>query len=187
MLYYVTGNRVKFAYGSQMMAKFGIDLVQKAVDIVEIQADKVEDIALHKAQSAYELIQAPLIVNDAAWNFHGLKGFPGPYMSWVENWLTTADFLRLMEDVSDRRVTLTEVLVYIDEKTSKVFASSVSGEILTKPDGESDFKSVDPIVSFRSDHLSLAAARRQKISVLDEDFSSWASLAQWYTKNKRGK
>lgn len=179
---YVTGNRHKFSYGKKRLAKHGINLSQKSIDIVEIQAEDVQAIARDKAFKAYSKVKQPLIVNDASWSISNLKGFPGPYMSYVESWFKTNDFLRLMDGVADRRISLTEVLVFTNGKEIELFEDTIHGQILPEPDGETDFKSLDPIVTFRSDKKSLATARKQKLSVTDRDFVSWDRLAKWLIK-----
>ena len=180
MIMYVTGNLHKVSYAKERLKLYGIDLIQKKIAIVEIQSESIEEIAMHKAREAYELIKSPLLVNDSGWDIPALSGFPGPYMSSVESWLKTEDFLRLMDGVADRRILLTEVVVYADSKQSKTFESTVEGVILDQPMGTTDFKSLDPIVSFRQDRKSLSAARREGLSVLDNDLQIWDDFAKWY-------
>lgn len=181
-LIYATSNPHKFTYAKERLSRHGIALTQINLDIIEIQSNSAMEIALHKAQTAYDLLQKPVIVNDANWSITALKGFPGPYMSPVEDWLTTEDFLRLMNGVKDREIVLTEILVFTDGSQTKVFSSSLHGVMLEEARGETDFKSLDPIVSFRSDILSLSQARKKGLAIGDKDFESWDEFGVWYGK-----
>lgn len=184
-LIFATSNPHKFQYGYEQMRLQGIELVQKSVDIVEIQSERVEEIARHKAKTAFEMFKKPVIVNDASWSISALSGFPGPYMSSVETWFSTEDFLRLMHGLQDREIVLTEILVFTDGKQTKVFEDSLQGIILNQAQGETDFKSLDPIVSFRSDGKSLSQARRAGLPVSDQDFTNWDEFAAWYKQRSR--
>ena len=180
MLFYVTSNIGKFSYAARQLDAFDIQIEQKPLDVVEIQSESVEAIALHKAASAYEILQAPLLVNDAHWNIPALNGFPGPYMAYVDRWFSPDDFLRLMQGVDDRRVFLTEVVVYADQHQRKVFADTLEGVILQAAAGQSARHAFDPVVSFRADQKSLAQARLEQLPTLGKDFTIWREFAAWY-------
>ena len=181
MLFFVTSNTGKFNYAVQQLDAYGIQLEQKSLDVMEIQSESVEDIAQHKAASAYEILQAPLLVNDAHWNIPALNGFPGPYMAYVDRWFSPDDFLRLMTDVDDRRVILTEVVVYHDHYQSKVFTGSVAGVILEAASGQSQRHSFDPVVSFRSDKKSLSQAHSEALPTMQNGLLMWRDFAAWYS------
>ncbi|GEM_PF-4727569 len=104
-------------------------------------------------------------------------------MPYIDSWLSTSDFLKLMSGIEDQRVILTEVIVYVDEHQSKVFKGSIEGVIL-KEGEETDYKSVDPIVSFRSDKKSLTQARLEKIPTRDQDLSVWEEFSKWFTTSQ---
>lgn len=180
MITYATGNRIKFEYAQNLLKKYSLQISQKSLNIVEIQSNELTQIALHKAQSAYAILKEPLLVNDASWSITALNGFPGPYMSPVEDWFSTKDFLRLMNGIENREITLTEVVVYIDEQGSQVFSDSLKGVIKTEADAQTDFKSIDPIVTFRKDNVSLAKARSEDDDVSDRDLQIWEDFAVWY-------
>lgn len=182
-LIYATGNPHKFKYGQEKIKTYGIDLIQKQVDVPEIQSTSSREIALAKAKSAFDVIKQPLVVNDASWSILALRGFPRPYMSSVETWLSTQDFLRLMQGHKNRQINLTEVLVYTDGERTQVFEDTVDGQILLSPDGESDFKSLDPIVSFRSDNKSLSHSRALGLDSLENKLKIWNKLGEWLKGN----
>ncbi len=178
-MYYATSNPFKFRYAAKQLQPFGIELEQIQLDLDEIQSNSVEKIANYKALAAYLELKAPVLVSDATWNIPALNGFPGVFMAYVDSWLSTADFLRLMQDVEDRRVIYTEVVAYIDQHQSKLFSDSAEGIILQ--DGiVTDYKAFDPIVSFRSDQKSLSQARLEQLPTFDHDLALWDAFARWF-------
>src|SRR5918993_888461 len=52
-------------------------------NIVEIQDDKIEKIAIEKAKSAYNIVKRPIIIEDDGLFINSLNGFPGQYSSYV--------------------------------------------------------------------------------------------------------
>ena len=179
MLTYVTSNSRKFNSAVIRLAKYDIEIQQKKLDLIEIQSDSVHEIARHKAQSAYYELQTPLIITDVNWSIPALNGFPGGFMAYIDRWLTTDDFLRLMQGIEDRRVILTIVISYIDGTQHKQFEGSVEGVVLHQG-GETDFKSFDPIASFRSDKKSFTQARSENLPTFDNPPTLWDDFAQWY-------
>lgn len=137
-LIFVTGNAFKFAMAQGKCAADGVELEQIETEIDEIQGDSPELIAKDKAQKAYEAIGKPVIVGDDSWCISGLNGFPGPYMKQVNNWFTAQDFINLTHDLEDRRITLTQYLVYTDGIETVLFSKGATGILLKEPRGESD-------------------------------------------------
>ncbi|MEL6527009.1 MAG: non-canonical purine NTP pyrophosphatase [Chloroflexota bacterium] len=162
MLYYVTSNDFKFSGAVKRVKNYGIELTQARLALEEIQSYSIEEIATKKAIFAFDQLKKPLLVSDIGWNILALGGFPGAFMSYIDSWLSTENFLKLMEGLEDRRIILTQVIVYKDKHQSKVFEHTIQGVILEEG-GETDYKSIDPIVSFRSDKKSLTQARIEEI------------------------
>ncbi len=138
--------------------RHGINLAQKKLDIIEIQSEDPETVARDKAAKAYTAIQRPVIITDDSWAFLGLKGFPGPYMHSINEWFTPEDFLRLTLMLQDRRIVLTQCLVYDDGEQQKVFISKTEGKLLKEIRGTSAYPS-HTIMALQGDNgLSIAEA-----------------------------
>lgn len=177
MLFYVTTNDSKFQAAKTQLKSFGVEIEQRMVEIVEIQSDSIEEIARDKARKAFEKIQCPLLVNDSGWYFFGLNGFPGPFMHYVNEWLSAEDLLQMLNDKPDKRVVLKQVVVYVDEKVEKVFEADLEGVVLEKA-ATVPGRSSDRVVSFTKDGVSLAE------ELLQEEHRSktkiWEEFAEWY-------
>ena len=82
----------KFNHAKESLAKFGVDLEQKDLDIDEIQSDSISKIAEDKAKKAFAILQEPLVVSDSGWEIPALNNFPGPYMKYVNHWFSVRFF-----------------------------------------------------------------------------------------------
>lgn len=182
-LYYITDNQSKFLTAQNILQKHDIDLEQMALEIAEIQAATTKEVAQDKAVRAFELVKKPLLVSDHGWLVDTLKGFPGPYMRYINNWFGPEDFLALMEHHTDREVILRQDLIYIDEKTTKSFSYDLKGYILREAKGELG-TNWDKVVCLTKDGKSIAETREQsgKRSILLDEPEPWPSFAQWYWK-----
>lgn len=179
---FCTTNQDKFRTAKDACAQFNIALEQAAVEVDEIQSEDAKKVAIDKAQKAYEKLKKPLAITDDSWSFPGLNGFPGAYMHSMNTWLSPADFLRLTLPLQDRRVVLTQHLVYTDGDLVKVFESTTQGELLKEVRGNSKHSSLTIMTLEGDNGLSMA-----EVMELDHDKSAlstakvWKNFAVWYT------
>ncbi len=82
MITLVTGNIEK---QKEIEAIIGFPLAIESLDLREIQSMNLEEVAIAKAQEAYQWIAKPLIVDDVSFEVEALNGFPGPLVKWWEN------------------------------------------------------------------------------------------------------
>ena len=180
-LLFNTGNRTKLLNAQQVCAHYGVKVVQENIEVNEIQSEDPRQVAINKAKSVYSLLKKPVVVSDDSWSFMGLDGFPGVYMHSVNTWLKPGDFLRLTLPLKDRRVILTQFLVYIDEHGEKIFADNTEGKLLNEIRGNSPHPS-HTIISMPGDNgLSIAEAYEQGIDRSERKTAKiWHDFAKWY-------
>lgn len=99
----------------------GIEIVQKQVEIDEIQSTNPNAISIDKAEKAYNIVKKPLVVTDTFWRIPALNGFPGAYMKDVANWFSSEDFLWILEKKENRQIFFSEIITYKDAETIKQF------------------------------------------------------------------
>lgn len=157
-LLFITGNKDKFADAQSILSNYRFEVLQKKLDLEEVQETDGEKIAVHKARQAFDLLGQPLFVNDTIWMIPALNNFPGAFMKYTNDCFNPEDWLRLMDGVSDRRIIMREILVFIDETQHKVLFNDVEGQMLFSASGI-DGVSSDKIVSFSGDGVSIASAR----------------------------
>ena len=51
-LIYVTGNKYKLFTAKKFLEPYGINVIGKKIDCIEIQADKIEDVAIFSSKYA---------------------------------------------------------------------------------------------------------------------------------------
>jgi inosine/xanthosine triphosphate pyrophosphatase family protein len=66
VILYATGNQDKFKRAQLQLEPYGISVEQKDLPLVELQKFDGEQIAIDKANQAFELLQAPVMVSDDA-------------------------------------------------------------------------------------------------------------------------
>lgn len=75
-------------------------------------------------------------MSDHGWSIPALSGFPGPYMKYMNQWMTSRDFLNLMRPHSNKTITKQEVICYIDAEQSKCFSAETKGTFVDQIRGE---------------------------------------------------
>ena len=99
-------------------------------------------------------------------------------MKYIANWFSSEDFLNLMKNKSDRRVSFTESITYKDSKQVKIFSKEYWGKIVIKPRGIGN--SIENVAEFEG--FTLGERRAQGgYSHKPEDYI-WYDFAKWYSK-----
>lgn len=101
---YVTTNTMKFEIAEAYFKKLSdeYELVQYEIDTPEIQDISTVEVAKQSALWAAKETGEVCIKMDAGFFITALNGFPGPFVKYVNDWLTQEDFLNLMNGKNDR-------------------------------------------------------------------------------------
>lgn len=182
MLYFITGNKNKISSAKLYLSQFNIEFEPKDLPLVEIQSKSIEEIAIHKAKSAFEMLKQPLFVKDDGWFIEGLNGFPGPYMRYVNEWFNADDFINLLKSKSNKTVTFHEVVCYTDGNQIKTFSGEIKGKIVNKPKGTG--VPFTTLCTFRNDNKTMAEAFHEGLPAFD-DRTAWLEFVEWLKGNIR--
>ena len=182
MLHFITSNKFKVQRIVPTLAELGIQITVKELELLEVQSDSIEEIAAHKAKEAFKKLGEPLIVVDDGWFIKALRGFPGAYMKFINEWFTSEDFLRLMQGKTDRDVVFIQALCYIDAKGIKTFTYTATGQVLTKARG-STYPS-NNVISLSNDGVSLSEKVASNSRTID-DMAMWQEFADWLKENRK--
>jgi XTP/dITP diphosphohydrolase len=101
ILYFVTSNRHKFDEIQKQMKSENLkyELKQLNIEIIEIQADSLKEVALFKLKSIKEKINGSYFIEDAGFFIDiPLNGFPGVYSSDIMNKIGNEGILKLIDD-----------------------------------------------------------------------------------------
>ena len=183
-LLYVTSNPIKFTQAAAVCGGKGIEIAQGQLDIHEIQADTGEPVARDKATKAYKELKQPLVVSDDTWMIPGLKGFPGPYMKYMNDWLSVDDWSRLTQSLADRTIILQQIVVYQDENEQRVFSVNIKGMLLQEARGTSNHPHA-ALVSFDGGKHSNAEFHEKGQSAAQHFHNVWDDFTEWYAHQRR--
>lgn len=76
---FITGNQHK----ADFLAKhLGMPIAHHKLDLDEIQSTDLRVVVEHKAKQAYEILQKPVLVEDAGLTLTALGNLPGPFIKW---------------------------------------------------------------------------------------------------------
>ncbi len=131
-LVFVTGNKNK-AQEAQSILEIPIEIANLEID--EIQELDVEKVVHKKAESAYEKIRKPLIVDDAGLYVEAWNGFPGALVKHLHtsNGLDTINKWLSLEN--NRNVRVVAAVGYHDGKNILTFKGEIVGSFVD-PRGE---------------------------------------------------
>ena len=136
-LIYVTGNKYKLFTAKKFLEPYGINVIGKKIDCIEIQADKIEDVAIFSSKYACNELKCAVLKNDMGLVIPALNGFPSAYTHYADDTLGEDGILKLMEGIENRRAYFLECLAYTEPgKETKVFYSKTEGTIATEKSGE---------------------------------------------------
>ena len=95
----MTGNWSKIMSAKQILEPLGIEVDNVKLETTEIQADTVEEVAIHSAKEASERLKCTVLKNDTGLYVEALNGFPGPYTHYVDEKLGEEGLLKLYSAV----------------------------------------------------------------------------------------
>ncbi|CAN5170623.1 XTP/dITP diphosphatase [soil metagenome] len=179
MLHFISSNSNKIDRAKLFLDPLGITFEPHKLELIEIQSESVEEIVIDKAQKAFEIINAPLLVNDHSWSITALNGFPGPYMKYMNKWFSPQDFLNIMRDQKNREIQLTEYICFTDGKTTKTFYERTVGHMLSESKG--DGEPWTTVSSYSKDDLSVAEVLQTSPSALRRGII-YEKFGKWYKK-----
>ena len=134
---YVTGNWSKILSAKKILEPLGFEVDNVKMDTTEIQADTVEEVAMHSAKEASDKLKCAVLKNDTGLHVEALGGFPGPYTRYVDEKLGEDGILKLLENEENRNACFIEAFAYCEYgKDPVVFKSITKGKIAKEKSGE---------------------------------------------------
>lgn len=134
---YVTGNWAKIMSARQVLEPLGFEIDNVKMETTEIQADTVEEVAMHSAKEASERLKCTVLKNDTGLFVEALGGFPGPYTHYADEKLGEDGILKLLEGIDNRNACFIEAFAYCEYgKEPVAFKSITKGTIAKEKSGE---------------------------------------------------
>lgn len=175
-IFYITGNKYKFENAKKYAAKLRFNLIQKKMEIKEIQSDSIENIAKDKAKQAFDILKQPLIVSDSGWNIPSFRGFPGPFMHYINEWFDVEDFLKLMKGKKDKSIILKYIICAISSKGLELFKKEIKGKFIKQARGNG--LPSDRVIVLNGNKYTIAERQNNNQESVD-DTDLWEKVYQW--------
>ncbi|MEM2875801.1 MAG: XTP/dITP diphosphatase [Candidatus Bathyarchaeia archaeon] len=180
-IYLVSNNVDKFHEVKTVLNEFGLATVLLRIKDPEIQSDSIEEISKVSARSMARKLNLSVVTEDAGLFIDALKGFPGPYSSYVYRTIGNEGILNLMKGVSDRSAEFRSAVAFAEPGgETKVFRGVVRGRIATKVVRGREF-GFDPIFMPEGFNgrvfAELSIEEKSKVSHRGLAFRSFA---EWY-------
>lgn len=129
-LFFVSSNYHKFQEIQKILNEFNIQISFHQAELPELQSDSLEEIALFSAKHAYSQLKQSLFVEDTGLFIHTLRGFPGPYASYIFKTIGNQGVLQLLGENSNRNAIFKTVIALIlSENESCTFIGETQGTI----------------------------------------------------------
>ena len=118
---YVTGNWSKIMSAKNILEPLGIEVDNIKMETTEIQADTVEEVAIHSAKEASDKLRCAVLKNDTGLFIEALNGFPRAFVNFSLDTIGINGILKLMEGKENRKCAFNECLAYHDGKDIHYF------------------------------------------------------------------
>lgn len=179
---FVTTNFHKFNEARRVLAEHRVAVAMLKIEAIEIQDDDLEEIAKASVRDAVEKSGLPVLVEDAGLFIEVLKGFPGPYSSYVYRTLGTKGVLKLMEGIDERSAYFYSVVAFYspEDASPKCFHGKVEGKISLKERGNQGF-GFDPIFKPKGEvSKNFAEMTTTEKNKLSHRAQALRKFAAWY-------
>ncbi|MDP7976356.1 RdgB/HAM1 family non-canonical purine NTP pyrophosphatase [Tardisphaera saccharovorans] len=143
----VTGNQSKVAEVRDALEPYGVNVEKADLRKFEVQGE-IEEVSMLAARLAAMEALEPVVVDDSGLYVEALKGFPGPYSSYVYSTIGNEGLLSLLNHDDNRAAAFRCAVSYVDpiNRVERTFLGEVMGYIRREPGKPGGF-GFDPIFS----------------------------------------
>ncbi len=160
---FVTSNEGKYREAKYIGERYGIEVEWLREEYLEPQGNDLKEIAKKSAEILAKKINKPFFIEDSGLFILALKGFPGPYSSFVFKTIGNEGILKLMDGIEDRRAYFLAVIAFFDGKNVLTFEGRVDGRIATEIRGDKGF-GFDPIFEYEGKTFAEMGEEKNEVS-----------------------
>jgi XTP/dITP diphosphohydrolase len=180
-LIYATSSDVKFEIAASVLRDTGIRLIQNKIELPEIQSTSVEEVARFSCEWARDKLNCAVVVTDAGFYINALNGFPGPYVKYVNGWLTAEDIIRLLEGKKDRTVQIKECLAFCKMGCDPVVFLKTMHGVISKEIKSDKGSIIDQLVIPENCDFALSELSDDQVVPFWSKRSAFNSFKEWLT------
>lgn len=140
-LTFITGNPAKAATLARLLDH---PVSHHRLDLVEIQSLDLREVVAAKAEEAWRILKAPVLIEDSTLVFDAMGRLPGTFIKWFEQELGLEGLCRLADGLPSRAATGQVLYGLFDGSTLETFPGEMKGHIADHPRGGNGF-GWDPI------------------------------------------
>jgi len=179
-LVFVSSNKNKYKEAKEILAQFNIRLGFLKFSAVEIQSHSIGQIAKQKALDAYKKCRFAVIVEDDGLFVNSLKGFPGPYSSYVFKTIGNAGIVNLVK--MKKNADFVSVIAFCDHNKKPIlFEGKTRGRISAKPKGRG--WGYDPI--FIPNGKNKTYAEMSEKNTVSHRYDALKKFASWFSDRRQ--
>jgi XTP/dITP diphosphohydrolase len=172
---FITSNEDKFREAEQIGLRYGVTVRWAKIEYLEPQGSDLEEIAKQSAKSLSYQIKKPFFIEDSGLFVEALKGFPGPYSSYVFKTIGNEGIVKLMDGLKERKAYFLAVIAFFDGEKVRIFTGRVNGEIAKEIRGDGGF-GFDPVFLYGKKTFAEMGDEKNKVSHRRkalENFFAW--------------
>ncbi len=178
-LYFVSSNDHKYLEAKNILETFGLELGFLKSDLEEIQSNSLDEIALRKAKDAFSKFKKPVIIEDDGLFINSLKGFPGPYSSYVFKTIGNDGILNLLKN--NRTAKFVSIITYCDGTILQSFYAQLDGIISKSQKGKG--WGYDPIFIPKNSRKTFAEMTEK--NKLSHRYKALKRFSNWYLHKQK--
>jgi XTP/dITP diphosphohydrolase len=164
--------------------RMGFDVVQRPLELPEPQALDPGDIVEAKARGAWELLSAPVVVEDSGLAIASWAGFPGALVKWMEQSVGLDGIARMLDTFPDRSATAVCVVAAFDGTLLRAARGETRGRIADRPRGSAGF-GWDRLFLPEGHDLTFAEMDPAEKDRISHRRRAWEALAKRYPDLRR--
>nr|CCC94061.1 unnamed protein product [Trypanosoma congolense IL3000] len=181
-LTFVTGNEGKLREVRGTLDGYA-DVNAVKMDLPELQFSSVAEVSRNKALAAYDLLKAPVLVEDTGLSFEALGGMPGPYIRWFLGSVGVEGLAQMLNSFTSRRAEVNCVFSYCFSPQDVLQFPGVSkGTIATTPRGDGGFGFDSIFIPDDGDGASFAEMSEGMKNTISHRAKALAALRQHFEK-----
>ncbi|MDV3277696.1 MAG: hypothetical protein LYZ69_04425 [Nitrososphaerales archaeon] len=166
------------------MKEFGLAPGRLRGKGMEVQSADVSTIARLSAAETFRRYRRPLFAEDTGLFMTSLRGFPGPYASFVYATIGLEGLLELASKTRDRSAEFVSAVAYVSSGIGpKVFVGRLRGRLASRPSGSHGF-GFDPVFIPVGYSKTLAELSLREKCEISHRASALRALGEWLTSER---
>lgn len=151
--------------------------------MLELQGE-VDEICTIKCKEAAKQVQGPVIVEDTALAFNGLKGLPGPYIKWFLEKLEPEGLFKLLEGFEDKSAQAICTFAFArDENSEVILFQGITKGTIVSPRGPPNF-GWDPVFQPDGYDKTYAELPKETKNQISHRFRAVDKLRDYFVNQK---